>query len=76
VAKRNQKKKTHLVENIALALASATADGDDADGTLDELERGDGLRIHPELSFLIGVNESDRPRRTGDRRRRRRARRR
>lgn len=62
---------THLVQNIALALASAATDGDDADGSLDELERRHGLRIHPELSLLIAVNESYRPRRAGHRRLRR-----
>jgi hypothetical protein len=41
-----------MVENIALALASAATDGDDADETLNELESGDGLRIHLELSSL------------------------
>jgi hypothetical protein len=42
-----------MVENIALALASAAIDGDDADETLNELESGDGLRIHLELSSLV-----------------------
>lgn len=47
----------NLVQNEALALAGATADGDNADGALDELEGGDGLGVHPELALVVAVHE-------------------
>ena len=52
---------THLIEDEALALTGSTADGDDANGALDELEGGDGLRVHPELALFIAVYEADGP---------------
>ncbi|RRT78035.1 hypothetical protein B296_00008748 [Ensete ventricosum] len=52
---------THLIEDEALALAGATADRDDADGALDELEGSDGLRVHPELALFVAVYEADGP---------------
>lgn len=63
---------SNLIQYVALALSSATADRDNADGALDELERGDGFRIHLELPLLVAVHEADRPRGAGGHRLRRR----
>lgn len=54
----------NLIENEALALAGAAADGDNANGALNELKHGDGLRVHPELSLVVGVHQTQWLRRT------------
>lgn len=51
----------NLIEDEALALPRAPADGDDADGALDELKRGDGLRVHPELAVVVAVHQPQGP---------------
>jgi len=52
-----------LVEHEALALPRAAADGDHADGALDELQRRHRLGVHHELALLVAVHQPQRPRR-------------
>jgi len=56
----------YLIQDETLALPCATADGDDADGLLDKLERSDGFRIHAELPLLIAIDEAYGPGGAGD----------
>jgi hypothetical protein len=53
----------YLVEDQALALARAAADGDDPDGALDELQRRHRLEDHHELALVVAVHKAERPRR-------------
>jgi hypothetical protein len=53
----------YLVEDEALALARAAADGDDPDGALDELQRRHRLEDHHELALVVAVHKAERPRR-------------
>ena len=54
--------RAYLVEHEALALPRAAADGDHADGALDELQRRHRLGVHHELALLIAVHQPQRPR--------------
>jgi hypothetical protein len=53
----------YLVEDEALALARAAADGDDPDGALDELQRRHRLGDRHELALVVAVHKAERPRR-------------
>jgi hypothetical protein len=53
---------SYLVEDEALALARAAADGDDPDGALDELQRGHRLGVHHELALVVAVHQAQRAR--------------
>jgi hypothetical protein len=57
----------YLVEDEALALARAAADGDDPDGALHELQRRRRLGVHHEPALLVAVRQAQRPRGTRDR---------
>jgi len=54
----------YLVEDEALALARAAADGDDPDGALDKLQRRHRLGVHHELALLVAVRQAQRARGT------------
>ena len=54
--------RAYLVEHEALALPRAAADGDHADGALDELQRRRRLGVHHELALLVAVHQPQRPR--------------
>jgi hypothetical protein len=53
---------TYLVKDEALALPRAAADGNDADGALDELQRRHRLGVHYKLALLVAVRQPQRPR--------------